>query len=354
MLDQLASLARTLSSLPPRHLRIKLAETINNEENVPDLELRPLNKAKEKYAFAAVDAASASIHIPCGEIAVAAGAIVTGRNLKTYPTISGVARGPPYVGAPADGGISWVTSRYLKLGTPYFEDPDLPEGALSHDVRISIETYLIKNLKMCERIMILLIDGPAIYPFTLPMEGSKWNTEIGLLNEDRVNAMIDLLDRGIIPVCVVKRVWRSNYIPSITKYGIKDAEYLMTKILDTGGRLSKPFMLGPWESRSRVGLPDRYMAYLVIPTNPYLRSYSIFRVEIVRDVAESLGDGLEDILSSIAYGTYAYGGYVHPVLQVVDKVSKDLVSRLARTLETALRMMGVPIMYGGVGIEQQY
>ncbi len=351
-MDQLASLARALSGLPPRQLRTKLAETINNEVHVPDLKLRPLSKSNKKYLLAAVDAASASIHIPSGEIAIAAGAVITGRNLKTYPAISGVAIGPPYVGAPADGGISWVTSRYLKLGTPYFEDPDLPEGALSHDVRISIETYLIKNLKMDERNTILLIDGPAVYPFTHPTEGSKWNAEIGLLNEDRVNAMTKLLERGIIPACIVKRVWRSSYIPTtISGHGVKDVEYLMSKILDMGGQTSKPLVLGPWEARSRVGLPDRYMAYLVIPTNPYLRNYSIFRVEIVREVAETLGDGIEDILSTIAYGTYAYGGYVHPTLQVVDKVTKDLVSRLARTLETALRMAGVPIMYGGVGVE---
>jgi len=347
----LDALIENLKSMPPKRVLRKEAISLW-EEPIPPVEMWKASQPKKlQGSVLAIDAASVSIYVPAGEVAVTAGALLNGKNIVTHPSPALTSsRGPPFMGAPTGVDLSWITYRYLKISIPYAEDPLIPEGAIAHDIRINLETQLIRKAADLGVEGVLLIDGPSVYPFTQPAEGSKWSTELGLLNEDRVDVMIRAFRKGLIPVCVVKRIWGASQIPEASRGGVRDVEVIIGRL---GGRIPEdvPVVFGPWESRTRVGLPDRIMAYVIVPHHPYLRNYSIFRVEFLRDVAESLGDGLKDLIASVAWLTKSYGTYVPPSLHVVDKVSKELVSQLSKMVESKIRLSGIPILYGGGSLE---
>jgi len=316
-----------------------------------DVEIVELNKPKSRYDAVALDVASATIHVGGGEVALATGCIV-GKKLVTYPSlIKSPAKGPPFIGAPITRELSLITNKYIMLGIRYFEDPDLPEGALTHDVRIALETHLIQETpKILSEGELLLVDGPIHYSITHPKEGTIWNIEIEKLNESRVKAMYEVLEAGHIPVSIVKRVWASRHLAR--KVGLsstKDVALIESVITAKYGKLSKPIMVGPTTIAER-GV-KKVLSYVIVPTSKYSRIFTIFRVEILKDVADSLGSKLMDIMSLLAYSTTSYGTSLPYKIEIADSVSKELTAGMASLVEMMLKVKGIPVLYGGVSIE---
>ncbi len=342
-------------SVPAAKPKYKLYVNESPLETPEELVRKPLLKPSRRFQVAAIDAAAATLHVPAGEVTVVAGAFCGPSSLRAYPglRIGWFSAKPPALGAPIDADIEYVMNRYVKVGLKFVNDPDLPEGALSNDLRIFIETHMIKSsINEVSEGTVLLIDGPVIYPLTHPVEGSVWNAELGGLNEDRVNAMLNLLENGVTPVCIVKRVWRAKHL--IKALGLSsdvtDVQMIMG-MLRVNVSSDKPLMIGPWEVRGAGKLPGRIMAYLIIPLSRTPRIYTLFRVEVLKPVKEFLGDLFDDLISFIAYSTMSYGTYVPYRLYLADGLSKEVVSKNASYLENLLRINGVPLLYGGVTIE---
>ena len=351
VLRELRALAEAILSSKLYFHRVRLS--INEEVETPsDLPISFLDRPEDKVSFVGIDAASITLHTLYGEVAIASGAIGTKANASYYPTFLGYSRGDslPYVGALESGGLNWVTDEYVLLKKPYRLDPFLPEGAISHDIRINLESNLILKAGKLFNKSVLLIDGPATYPFSPITEGSEWSVELGLLNNLRVKAMMKAFNSGLIPLCVVKRVWRSIYIPEAISSERKDIAVIMNYV-NKHFPLSKPLIIGPWESRGRAGVPDRVMAYLVIPLNNYLNITSILRVEMLRDIAETLGKDFLNLSKALSWEIVEYGTYIPPEIQVVDKLSKALVRRYASLIEAVFNRMGILILYSGEGVE---
>jgi len=339
-----------LSSKPPNNQeKYIVVEEVSLPEELP---VFSLDKPHTRFGFVGVDAASITLYTPYGEVAITSGAIGTLNTTSYYPSNLRPLKmdGPPYVGALESGGLSWVTDKYVLLDTPYKLDPFLPEGAISHDIRINLESYLIGKVNKLFKNVALLIDGPATYPFSPVTEGSKWSVELGLLNKLRVDMMREAFSKGLLPLCVVKRIWGSAYLPEVIAEGNKDVSVVMNYV-SKHFPLTKPLIIGPWENRGRVGVPDRIMAYLAVPINPYLHTVSVLRIEVLRDIAESMNPGLIELAKALSWEIMEYGTYVPPAIQVADRLSKALVRRHASLIETVFKRMGVLILYSGEGIE---
>ncbi len=351
MFKELESLAKAIaeSKPPDNQVRYVVSEDIEPPQG---LSVSSLEKPSKRLNFIGVDAASITLYTPYGEVAITSGAIGTLNRTNYYPSNLRpvVENGPPYVGALESGGLSWVTDKYILLSTPYKLDPFLPEGVISHDIRINIESYLIGRVSKLFSSAVLLIDGPATYPFPPINEWSKWSMELGLLNKLRVEAMKKAFTNGLIPLCTVKRVWRSAYIPEAAAEGSKDVAVVM-EYVSKYFPLSKPLIIGPWESRGRVGIPDRVMAYLAIPINKYLHTVSVLRIELLRDIAESLNSNFIELAKALSWEMMEYGTYVPTVVQIADKLSKALVRWHASLMEAVFKRTGVLILYSGEGIE---
>jgi len=316
-----------------------------------DIDVVELEKPRSRYDVVALDVASATIHVGGGEIALAAGCVV-GKKLLTYPSlIKGSANGPPFIGAPITRELSLITNKYVMLGVRYSEDPDLPEGALTHDVRIALETYLIREAsEVTSREGILLVDGPIHYSITHPKEGAMWNIEVEKLNESRVKAMHEVLELGYFPISVVKRVWASKHLAR--KIGLLDTKdvALIASIINTKhGRFSRPLMVGPIEIAERE--IRKILSYVVVPSSKYSRVFTIYRVEVLKGTADALGNKLKDVMSHLAYSTMSYGTSIPYKIEIADSVSKELTASMASLVELMLKVKGVPVLYGGVSIE---
>ncbi|MCD6324297.1 MAG: hypothetical protein J7L55_04225, partial [Desulfurococcales archaeon] len=207
-------------------------EMIDSGNALPDeffAEHPPIKKIPppiERPSLIGVDAASVSLHTALGEVAVVGGAIVD-KEIHTHPDLGGHHSGPPYIGAPYSAGLTFVADKYVILGIPYREDPFLPEGAISSDLRMNLEVYLIKEVSVIYGEGLLMIDGPATYPFSITESSSRWAEEVGMLNRLRSEAILEAFKTGLTPICVVKRVWRSYHIPQASEAGLNDVVYLM-------------------------------------------------------------------------------------------------------------------------------
>ncbi len=339
-----------------------LKEAILNEGGIE----QPLNEGSEmrdvpvKYEYLrrpyietqiyALDAASATLHTGFGEVSVVAGALISAGSVFSYPSISSPPPSkPPFIGALYSGNLDFINDKYIELRHPYKLDPFLPEGVIAHDLRINLENYLIEKVTEFGEKGIVLIDGPATYPFHQVESGSKWSMELGLLNEKRVQVMRKIASKGFTPVCVVKRIWGSTYLPPAEELGLKDVEYILR--LQEGTLPKRPIIIGPWEFRERVGVPDRLMAYVLTPLNIYSPSFSVVRMEMLRDIAESSEVRFKELASIISYNALTYA-VIEPIqLLKADKISKELVRRLTSILEAVLRREGLMILYGGAQIE---
>ena len=322
-------------------------------EPVKDLKPVALPKPSRTYStVVALDASTATIHVGGGELAISSGCIVL-RNAFVYPSPKEVQEGPPFIGAPLNTGCDWVTDRYVKLGVRYIDDPDLPEGALAHDVRISLETFLIGKVLDLAGVgnpyTLVLIDGPVEYPIKHPKEGSSWNAEIARLNDDRVSAMRDLVHGGFIPVSIVKRVWGSRYLTRNSDIHYLTDVQLVESIIELGEPLRRPSYVGPWIVRWEG--TERVIYYIVNPLSRFTKMYSLFRVEFLRDSHEVAGRLVDDILSVIAYSAGSYGITVPYKIYLADYISKRTVSELARFSQYVMMLKGLPTLYGGVTIE---
>ncbi|MCD6340486.1 MAG: hypothetical protein J7L51_00855 [Desulfurococcales archaeon] len=315
-----------------------------------DVQVVELGKPKSRYEVLALDVASATIHIGGGEVALATGCVV-GKKLVTYPSlIRRSTEGPPFIGAPIMRELSLITNKYIMLGIRYSDDPDLPEGALTHDVRIALETHLIREApRTLAKNGLLLVDGPIHYPITHPKEGTIWNFEIEKLNEGRVKAMYEVLEVGLLPISVVKRVWGSKHLAK--KVGLsstRDVALIESMISTRYEKLSKPLMIGPL-TMTEHGI-RKVLTYVVVPTSKYSKVFTIFRIEMLKDVVDSLGSRLTDVMSSLAHSTVSYGTSLPYKLEIADSVSKELTAGMASLIEMLLKIKGIPVLYGGVTI----
>ncbi len=318
--------------------------------HLKDVEVVELGKPKSRYEVLALDVASATIHIGGGEVALATGCVV-GRKLVTYPSlIRGSTKGPPFIGAPIMRELNLITNKYIMLGVRYSDDPDLPEGALTHDVRIALETHLIREAsRTLAKGGLLLVDGPIHYPITHPKEGTIWNIEIEKLNESRVKAMYEVLEDGLLPISIVKRVWGSKHLAK--KVGLsstRDVALIESMVSTRYEKLSKPLMIGPLTIVEH-GI-KKALTYIAVPTSRYSKVFTIFRVEMLKDVVDSLESKLTDIVSSLAHSTIHYGTSLPYKLEIADSVSKELTAGMASLVEMLLKIKGIPVLYGGVSI----
>ncbi len=342
MFEEFLKLASELSK--------NINEGLDRGFNLTNLQPPPLNKVPRqevRVSLIAVDAASASLHTALGEVAVVGGVLVGDEVITVYPKPGSLSSSVPFVGALYSGNLPFVTDEYLVLRKLYREDPFLPEGAISSDLRMNMEVHLIEEAAHLGLGELLMIDGPATYPFIAAQSSSAWAEEIGRLNEMRVKAMLKAFEEGLTPICIVKRVWGSSHLPQAQELGVMDVVYvvkLARRLLDS----ESPVAVGPFEVRERAGVPDRIMTYLLLPYNGFLKDVGVLRFEVLRDIAEELGEeGLLKVMSSVAQSALKYGLYLPRQLYIADRISKDIVKRVGLELESALRRKGIPLLYSG-------
>ncbi len=315
-----------------------------------ELNIRVLDEPSStcrKLLFAAIDAASATFHIGFGELSLAVASYIYGSKLVIYPELRNISS----ISIPVVGSflkirdVNWITDKYVKLGIKYIEDPELPEGALAHDVRIALETYAIDRITSLMKPNVLIIDGPIEYPYRHPLDQSLWNDEIRRLNRDRINVMKKLVSDDVIPISIVKRVWNSRS----QLIGVDDVYTIIRRIINAG-LTNKPAIVGPiksWTSFNEV----KYVYYVSIPLTSYLGSITLLRVEVLDSVLNRFYDLIDDVLSYIAYSSLKAGLPIPYKLHQADRVCKKVISSIAKSISALLKVKGVPMFYGGVVIE---
>ncbi|HDN75619.1 MAG TPA: DNA double-strand break repair nuclease NurA [Acidilobales archaeon] len=321
-----------------------------------ELRLNYLSKPLRYYKTGAVDAASINLYVGFSQLAIAAGTFVGNSKTILIPYYKSEHMSddiPPIVSSYVSvRNVRWVTDRYVKLGVRYLEDPELPEGALAHDIRISLETFILSNIPTHgDDSELILIDGPVEYPLKHPLEESKWNIEVKRLNEERVRILRSLVEGGRIPLSIVKRVGMSKYL---VRKSVKSSELTDTQLiyrLLSRHEIEKPIYIGPIEVRSIYGLTNKYMFYLIVPSSSYIRSFSIFRVEVIKEVYEYLSNKLTDVLSYLALSTYSFGLPLPYKLNQADRASKKVVSAMASLINGMLKIKGITTIYEGLSYE---
>ena len=316
---------------------------------IKEVGIHKLERPSRLLKVGAIDAASVNIHVGFSELAIAAVSYVGHKlfiALPSYKNINVSSDIPPIISSYISlNNVKWVTNKYVKIGTKYLDDPELPEGALAHDIRISLESYMIKELANFADADVVIIDGPIEYPLKHPVEESRWNREVKLLNEERVKSIRGLVERGVIPVSIVKRISGSRYLVRNPKEAINDA-LVITKIIDN---IDKPSYLGPIITRGRYSNMTRYLYYIVIPIKTHLTSYSLFRVELPKEAIESFStEYISNILSYLAYNSLGYGLSLPYKLVQADRASKRIVSMISSLTEGILRLKGITLIQGGM------
>jgi len=344
LLGELAG--RLLTHSVPKAGLVKLSYSDDAEQvDVVD-NLKILERPSRIFRAGAVDASSTTIKVG-GEVALSVG-VVCGSSLVTYPDWVGRNVEAPFASALINEGLPGVTNSYIMLGVKYVDDPDLPEGALAHDVRISIETLMIKKaVNYLPTNSILLVDGPIHYPIHHPKAVSNWNSELARLNDHRVNTLREVVKHGLIPVNVVKRVWSSRYLPEAVGNGVTDL-MMLERVLRSLSPVLKPVRTPVYRYVRGRG-PERYFTYVVIPKSRVYGGYSIFRVEFLREVYEMVTPEFADeVVAYVAYEAFDYGLDIPYRLNMADTYSKKVIRSITLTLVNLMKLRGMSIPYGAV------
>ncbi len=340
----------------------ELAESVSNNINVSrvptnitltelaqdvDVLDRPkiLSKASKTLISSAIDAASSNIMTSSNEVALSVGVICSSSKVLAYPDITASTIDTPFAGALLADGVPGITNSYVMLNLRYVDDQDLPTGAISHDIRINMESYMIrKSLDILLPNTLLMIDGPLYYPLHHPLKITcKWNDELSRLNEHRIETIRAAYRYGLLPINIVKRVTNSYYL-STTSRDISDVEFVETLVKNLNVR-SKPIRTSTYLYRRGEG-PPRYFTYIAIPRSSIYSTYSIFRVEVLKDVYDEVPQELiDELISHIAFEALDYGLGLPYRLNIADSWSKGLISRMTNVFVKMLTVRGFSIPY---------
>lgn len=293
-----------------------------------------------------LDASSTSVNTYGIEIATSSGAIYWGGSFY-YPRVSARDFSIPFISYLGDNdSLPGVTNAYIKLGIKYRDDPALPEGALEHDVRISMETYLMRVCLEFFKNAFLLIDGPIYYPIYHSEEGGKkWNNELAHLNSERVQMFKELTSKGLIPIAIVKRVETSKYLPS-NLFG-KDLDVnIINRNLIKLKSPHKPVRL-PFFIYEKASLgPDRIFTYLAIPKSIVKGSYGIYRVELLKETFEAMNEKtLNELISFIAYSSMNNRYLIPLKLLEADRISKTIIRMQKNYVIKRFEFYGISLPY---------
>ena len=304
----------------------------------PDAAPEPMIRVREvgrvrPYPVIGVDAASATMMVAGGELGIASYAVIGPEISVTYPhTHTPPAGGPPFIAATAGDDGPGVTTRYVKLGMRYSDDPDLVMGVPTADVRIGLENEgLRKGIERAEEGWVIAVDGPPSH--SPSVEGAYWGDEVRELYAERAALVRRACSEGVAIAFVVKRVWGV----SVLGRDVADHDILAIALQGASG---PALLLGEAEA-VRAGV--RYVVtYAAVRHAPY-RGYSVFRVE----VPECSPISAEEVSAFMARSALTSGVPVPAPVHSADYLSKVIAKYLARQAEAALRIAGAALIYGG-------
>ncbi len=329
--DILASVARALSRA--ENIAARAGTPLEpDSQPEPVIRVREVGRVKALPVMG-VDAASATLMVAGGELGIASYAVVGPEISITYPhTHTPPTGGPPFVAATAGEDRPGVTTRYLKLGSRFADDPDLVMGVPTSDVRIGLENEALR--RAAERAgegWLIAVDGPPSH--TPSIEDVRWAEEVRALYAERAGLVKRACSEGVAVAFVVKRVWGV----SLLGHALADHDILALALREASG---PALLLGEAEAL-RAGI--RYViTYVAVRHAPY-RGYSVFRVE----VPECSPLSPEEVSAFMARSALASGVPVPAPIHSADYVSKVIARYLARQAEAALRVAGAALIYGG-------
>jgi len=329
--EALASVARALSR--GEGIITKAGNPLGDEEQLePRIRVREVRRVRS-VPLIGVDAASATLIVAGGELGIASFAVVGPEISMTYPhTHMPPSSGPAFVAATAGEDAPGITTRYIKLGKRFSEDPDLVMGVPTADVRIGLENEALRRAIMrAGEGWLIAVDGPASH--TPSVDDVLWADEVKALYDERASLVREACMSGISVVFVVKRVWGVNLLG----HSLADHDILALALRGASG---PALLLGEAEAL-RAGV--RYVVtYVAVRHAPY-RGYSVFRVE----VPECSPMSPEEAASIMARSALSSGVPVPAPIHSADYVSKAIAKYLARQAEAALRVAGAALIYGG-------
>lgn len=342
-----------VKSLPKRRPKLTVLDYIhaNGDVSRPLEDFRtlliPLNKPSKRFRnIIGLDASSTSVSTYGIEIATASGVIYWGESFY-YPRISMREFPIPFISYLGDNDtLPGVTNTYIKLGIKYRDDPALPEGALEHDVRISMETYLMNECLKLFKNAYVLVDGPIYYPIYHSEGGrNRWNDELAHLNSERVQMFKELTSRGIVPIAIVKRIETSKYLPSNLFGEDLDVNIInrnLVKLTPPYRPLRLPFFT---YEKARLG-PDRVFTYLAIPKSIIKGSYGIYRIELLKETFESVSKKtLNELIEFLAFNSMNNKYLIPLKLLEADRISKALIKMQRNYIIKRFEFYGASIPY---------
>lgn len=348
LLNELADSITNNSNFSRVNVRLNTLE-VSQDVEVLD-KPKVISRPSRSLVSSAVDAASSNIMTSNNEVALSAGVICASK-ITVYPDVMTYVAEAPFAGALLGSKMTGVTDSYIMLNLRYADDPNLPLGAISHDVRINLESYMIsKSLEMLRFNTVLMIDGPIYYPLHYPKMVCSWNDELSRLNEYRTKLIREAYRHGLLPVNIVKRIRNSYYIPPSVSRGVSDVEFVEVLVKDMNVR-SKPIRTPIYLYRRGEG-PARYFTYVAVPKSSIYSTYSVFRIEVLKEVFDDvLYDFIDDVLSYIVFEAYDYGLGIPYKLSIADSYSKGVLSKMTKIFVNMLMVRGVSIPYEALEYE---
>ncbi len=329
--EVLSSVARALSK--GEGIVARAGSPLKPEEwPEPAIKVREIGQVRAVPTIG-VDAASATLMVAGGELGIASYAVVGPEISVTYPhTHIPPSSGPPFVAATAGEDRLGVTTRYIKIGKRFADDPDLVMGVPTADIRIGLENEALrKAVGRAEEGWLVVVDGPPSH--SPSVEDVMWAEEVRELYAGRASLVRMACSSGVSVAFVVKRVWGVSWLG----HNLADHDVLALALRGAAG---PALLLGEVEAL-RAGV--RYVViYVAVRHAPY-RGYSVFRVE----VPECSPMSPEDVASLMARSALSSGMPVPAPIHSADYVSKVIAKYLARQAEAALRVAGAALIYGG-------
>lgn len=235
---------------------------------------------------------------------------------------------PPFIGiAPEAPNIKLKLPYYATQRSPagYLYDVNYNRNQIVDEIRTNLENYVLLDGAVKASLLnifglkhrLILIDGPLYHTPAVFISNAerKYKESWKILIRNRVKAIQENLNHGLTVVGIVKRIEKSvimirsyDYVSEASKILNVDLSKTCSDLaaIDTIYHYSKkkglieaplkPLIIGPfrinpsWAYINLPKIPEKIVAYTIIPKHPYLDvGYKVFRIEVPLEAYEKYG-----------------------------------------------------------------
>ncbi len=335
-------------------------EWYENEVSVPATDVKDLVKETSVSSIPdvfAVDGSSRTFISSKGVVSIASVSISSSRYplVGVYPAISGLPDldlSVPFIALASSFKYPGITpflycnsmiSTVSIDGTPFssFQNPETIEA----EIRMTLETEAILSNKINNG-SLLIVDGPIFPPsifLRYQVKEKLSRRRKTILSDKKVVGIVKRLDKSQFLRSSLREDFRKEFV---NKYKVDPSAFLndeafLLRLYDAvESRPYRPIVVGPFRKEDEHEI---FINYLVYPFHPYVRKFSVLRIETTTKDMEAV-----NVISSLDFTKDG----IPSVLAMADSSAKAVTSGMLRVISTIMERMGVQASFSSrIGVE---